>query len=352
MNSARPRELEQWKLQKQFPLQWQQLQPIVQDILRNRQVTKLDWCKITPAQAKICLYDGTEGAEALYSALQEEIVQSISEARERILANNKDELCLLRAYIQEWTNFFALSDYFFRPFQNLEKLLTGNKHGPHGRIPTKANSIVRKLMLNTWNESIFAEFKEFLQCTTMKLVHAERNGEVFDSDLVTEVRQSYVNLCTDNNNHLTIYYDHFEKAYLETTKDFYNAKCQEYLAANGIYDYMAWADAKLKEEEERAKKYLETTNEYTSMERFMYICVQVFVASFKDLMLAEAAQMIRDNETEKLALMFGLLSHIPGGTQDLETLTITQGLADMAFSAETNVADPEPYVENHFSMRQ
>ena len=34
------------------------------------------------------------------------------------------------------------------------------------------------------------------------------------------------------------------------------------------------------------------------MATFMDVCVQVFVASFKDLMHAEAAQMIRDNETE------------------------------------------------------
>ena len=32
----------------------------------------------------------------------------------------------------------------------------------------------------------------------------------------------------------------------------------------------------------------------------MDVCVGVFVAPFKDLMLAEAAQMINDNETEAL----------------------------------------------------
>ena len=30
----------------------------------------------------------------------------------------------------------------------------------------------------------------------MKLVHAERNGEAFDSQLVIGVRESYVNLCS------------------------------------------------------------------------------------------------------------------------------------------------------------
>lgn len=44
--------------------------------------------------------------------------------------------------------------------------------------------IVRKLMLDSWNESIFSDIKHRLQESAMKLVHAERNGEAFDSQLV------------------------------------------------------------------------------------------------------------------------------------------------------------------------
>ena len=90
--------------------------------------------------------------------------------------------------------------------------------------------------------------------------------------------------------------------------------------------------------------------ECTSMTTFTDVCVQVFVASFKYLMHPEAAQLIRDNETEaSLALMFGLVDRIPGAIdpilQDLETHIINQGLADMKFSAETIVSYPEQYVE-------
>lgn len=53
-----------------------------------------------------------------------------------------------------------------------------NKKGPTDE------SIVRKLMLDSWNESIFSDIKHRLQESAMKLVHAERNGEAFDSQLV------------------------------------------------------------------------------------------------------------------------------------------------------------------------
>ena len=48
-----------------------------------------------------------------------------------------------------------------------------------------------QLMLDSWNLSIFSNIKNRLQDSAMKLVHAERNGEAFDSQLVIGVRESY-----------------------------------------------------------------------------------------------------------------------------------------------------------------
>ena len=46
-------------------------------------------------------------------------------------------------------------------------------------------------MLESWNDGIFSAIKSRLQSSAMKLVHAERNGEAFDSQLVIGVRESY-----------------------------------------------------------------------------------------------------------------------------------------------------------------
>ena len=56
-----------------------------------------------------------------------------------------------------------------------------------------------QLMLDSWNQSIFYNIKHRLQDSAMKLVHAERNGEAFDSQLVIGVRESYGN--ASNNTH-------------------------------------------------------------------------------------------------------------------------------------------------------
>ena len=66
-------------------------------------------------------------------------------------------------------------------------------------------------MLDGWNANIFSNIKNRLQDSAMKLVHSERNGEAFDSQLVIGVRESYVNLCSNPTDKLQIYRENFEK---------------------------------------------------------------------------------------------------------------------------------------------
>lgn len=70
--------------------------------------------------------------------------------------------------------------------------------------------------------------------------------------------------------------------------------------------------------------------------------------------------MIRNNETEKLRLMFNLMDRVPDGISpmlhDLESHVINQGLADMIAAADIITTDSEKYVEqllelfNRFSL--
>jgi len=67
-----------------------------------------------------------------------------------------------------------------------------------------------------------------------------------------------VNLCSNFEDKLQIYRENFEKAYLESTENFYKVMCAQYLSNNGVQNYMRYGEQKLREEEVRAKKYLES----------------------------------------------------------------------------------------------
>jgi cullin-5 len=69
---------------------------------------------------------------------------------------------------------------------------------------------------------------------------------------------STVNLSSDVEDKLKIYRENFEKAYLNAAEEFYKQNAHQYLQENGVQNYMKYADQKLKEEESRASRYLET----------------------------------------------------------------------------------------------
>ncbi|XP_029812392.1 cullin-5 isoform X3 [Suricata suricatta] len=284
----------------QFEDKWDFMRPIVLKLLRQESVTKQQWFDLFSDVHAVCLWDD-KGPAKIHQALKEDILEFIKQAQARVLSH-QDDTALLKAYIVEWRKFFTQCDILPKPFCQLEITLMG-KQGSNKKS-TVEDSIVRKLMLDTWNESIFSNIKNRLQDSAMKLVHAERLGEAFDSQLVIGVRESY--------------------------------------------------DAKLKEEEKRALRYLETRRECNSVEALMECCVNALVTSFKETILAECQGMIKRNETEKLHLMFSLMDKVPNGIEpmlkDLEEHIISAGLADMVAAAETITTDSEKYVEQLLTL--
>ena len=277
----------------------------------------------------------------------QDILDFIKQAQERVLSHQEDQ-ALLKAYIAEWRKFFTQCGYLPMPFGQLETALQGKTATSVQKGKPAEDSVVRKLMLDSWNQSIFSNIKERLQSSAMKLVHNERNGEAFDSQLVIGVRESYVNLCSNAEDKLQIYRENFERAYIEATEQFYGMKAPEQLERHGVESYMRYAEAKLREEEQRAQKYLESCS--SSVQNLVDSCVRVLVTANKETILAECPRMIRGDETEKLQLMFKLMDRAPDEgispmLENLETHIYENGIADMVESAEIITQDSEKYVE-------
>ena len=49
-----------------------------------------------------------------------------------------------------------------------------------------------------------------------------------------------MNLCSNADDRLQIYRENFEKAYLEATETFYKTHTPDYLAENGVQNYMKY----------------------------------------------------------------------------------------------------------------
>ncbi|KAL5285463.1 CUL5 family protein [Megaselia abdita] len=333
---------------------WPEMGPIVEKLLKQEDVSPKEWQQLFYGVHSVCMWDD-KGPSKIFDWLKKDIVTFIKQAQ-RIVQSQIGEQALLTTYIVEWRKFFIQSNYLPLPFRQMESSLSGKHNssnslnsssGTHSKKNGTASedSIVRKTMLDSWNEHIFKDIKDRLQESAMKIVHAERNGEAYDSQLVIGVRESYVNLSSNLEDKLAIYKEHFEAAYLKATAAFYSLKANEQQQMFGVQAFIKYADAKLREEESRAKRYLEPS----SYQALTACCVKVLVEDHLNTILAECSPLIKSYETERLNLMFRLLDRVQGGVdpmlRDLEEHIISAGLADMLAASDIITHDSEKYVE-------
>ncbi|KAI9579867.1 hypothetical protein GQX74_000655 [Glossina fuscipes] len=370
------------KGQRSFEDIWPAARIIVLKLLKQETVSQVEWQDLFYGVHLVCLWD-EKGAAKIYDCLRTDIVEFIVNAQRKV-QSQRGEQALLMTYIVEWRKFFTQSNYLPLPFRQLEhsfqskvpssssatssastsassssaaaassssaagaststsasaSLSSSNKKNP------TEDSIVRKLMLDSWNENIFKDIKDRLQESAMRIVHAERNGDAYDAQLVIGVRESYVNLCSNPDDKLQIYRENFEAAYLDATAAFYRLNAAEQQQINGVLAFMKYADAKLREEETRAKRYLEPS----SYGVLAQTCVKVLVGDHMNTIIAECAPLIKEYETDRLNLMFRLLDRVPNGVEpmlrDLENHIVSAGLADMLSASEIITQDSEKYVE-------
>lgn len=105
-----------------------------------------------------------------------------------------------------------------------------------------------------------------------------------------------MNLSSDPDDRLKIYKENFEKSYISSMIEFYNQNALKFITDNGIISYLTYADNKLKEEEKRAVKYLETGKDSNSLELHRQACIDVLVSKYQDLIYAECKNLIQNND--------------------------------------------------------
>ncbi|EGS22030.1 ubiquitin-protein ligase-like protein [Thermochaetoides thermophila DSM 1495] len=282
--------------------------------------------------------------EDLYRKLSDYLTEHLT-ALVQQSKTHTDE-ALLQFYIREWQRYTDAAKYIHHLFRYL------NRHWVKREMDEGKKNVydVYTLHLVRWRDVLFAQVSEKVMDAVLKLVERQRLGETIEHSQIKAVVDSFVSLGLDEGDSskttLEVYRYHFERPFLEATRQFYQKESKQFVAENSVVEYMKKAEARLREEEERVKLYLHPDIAIPLKKA----CNEVLIADHQNL-LREEFQVLLDNDREEdMARMYNLLSRISDGLDPLrakfETHVRNAGLAAVAkVASDAEKLEPKTYVD-------
>lgn len=151
----------------------------------------------------------------------------------------------------------------------------------------------------------------------LRLIEKQRNGETIDQSLVKKVVDSFVSLGLDETDtskqSLDVYREHFEDPFIQGTEKYYKHESDAFLSENPVSDYLRRAEERLKEEEDRVERYLNSCTRKTLILK----CEDVLIRGHAETMREEFQTLLDFDKDEDLQRMYALLARIPDGLEPL-----------------------------------
>lgn len=299
--------------------------------------------------ATSCIANFPSAAHLLGEELYNKLIDYLKGHLESLLDESKlhaDE-ALLSFYIKAWSQYTIAAKYIHHLFRYL------NRHWVKREIDEGKKNVydVYTLHLVQWRRVLFENLSEKVMEAVLKLVEKQRNGETIEHGQIKQIVDSFVSLGLDESDTskstLDVYRYHFERPFLNATKEFYQTESKQFVSENSVVEYMKKAEVRLAEEEERVNMFLHQDIAVPLKKT----CHQALIQDHSGL-LREEFQVLLDNDREDdMARMYNLLSRIPDGLEPLrnkfETHVRKAGLSAVqkVNSSEGDKLEPKVYVD-------
>ncbi|KAI0771155.1 Cullin-domain-containing protein [Trametes elegans] len=268
---------------------------------------------------------------------------------------------LLRYYAQEWDRYTTGANYINRLFTYLNRhwVKRERDEGRKGVYP------VYTLALVQWRSNFFLHVQsknQKLAGAILRLIERQRNGETIDQGLVKKVVDSFVSLGLDesdiNKVSYEVYREHLEAPFLDATEKYYRQESEKFLAENSVADYLKKAEERLREEEDRVERYMNTNTRKALIQK----CEHVLIREHAELMWENFQQLLDYDKDEDLQRMYALLARIPEGLEPLRKkfeehvkragLAAVEKLVGEGATAPAADVDPKAYVDALLEVHQ
>ncbi|CAH4002386.1 cullin-3 isoform X2 [Pieris brassicae] len=152
--------------------------------------------------------------------------------------------------------------------------------------------------------------RDHLRQTLLELVARERRGEVVDR---LAIRNACQMLMVLGINSRAVYEEDFEKPFLHQSAEFYRMESQKFLAENSAAVYIARVEARISEEAERARHYLDESTEPRVVAVLEHELIERHMKTIVEMENSGVVHMLMHTRTVELACVYKLLSRVQEG---------------------------------------
>ncbi|KAK7792593.1 hypothetical protein R5R35_005312 [Gryllus longicercus] len=156
--------------------------------------------------------------------------------------------------------------------------------------------------------------RDHLRETLLDMVMRERKGEVVDRIAIKNACQMLMVLGINNR---TVYEEDFERPFLQQSAEFYRLESQKFLAENSASVYIKKVEARINEEAERAKHYLDESTEPRIVEVVEEELIKKHMKTIVEMENSGVVHMLKNQKTEDLACMYKLFSRVSDGLKTM-----------------------------------
>ncbi|KAF5287723.1 hypothetical protein FQA39_LY15743 [Lamprigera yunnana] len=156
--------------------------------------------------------------------------------------------------------------------------------------------------------------RDHLRETLLEMVMRERRGEKVDR---ISIRNACQMLMVLGINSRIVYEEDFERPFLQQSAEFYKVESQKFLAENSASVYIKKVEARINEESERAKHYLDESTESRIVEVVEEELIKKHMKTIVEMENSGVVHMLKNQKTEDLACMYKLFGRVADGLKTM-----------------------------------
>lgn len=207
---------------------------------------------------------------------------------------------LLTELHHRWSNHQIMNKWLKKFFTYLDRYYV-----KHHSLPTLSQA-----GLKHFKTHVYDEMKRDTTSAILTLIDEEREGEIIDKTLVKSIVELYEHM---GMNSLDAYTADLEGPLLDSTREYYAKKRQEWIVSDSTPDYLIKAERALIEEKNRVADYLNPATE----PKLLKVCEEEILEKVEMVLLEKEGSgcrvLLANDKSEDLRRMFHLFSRLEKG---------------------------------------